>query len=112
MSFTYKVFKFVRTIPKGKVATYKEVAKQAGNESAFRAVGNIIHKNPDIENIPCHRVIRSDFKLSDGYAFGGIEAQKNKLIEEGIEFEKEYQLKENKNILFTKSKEQKNLDSF
>ena len=63
-SFTEKVYEVVKTIPNGKVLTYKEVAKKAGNEKASRAVGNILNKNfnPDI---PCHRVIRSDGKPGD-----------------------------------------------
>lgn len=66
--------------------TYKEVATFAGNQLAYRAVGNIIHKNPDIKRYPCHRVVRSDYKLAEGYAFGGKEAQKKKLQKEGIVF--------------------------
>lgn len=58
----------VKKIPKGKILTYKEVAKKAGNEKASRAVGNIISKNYD-KNIPCHRVIRSDGKTG-GYNRG------------------------------------------
>ncbi len=88
MSFTYNVFKIVKTIPKGKVMSYKEVAKKAGNELAYRAVGNIIHKNPDLKNIPCHRIVKSNYSLSSNYAFGGVNAQKKKLEEEGIQFEK------------------------
>lgn len=58
-TFTEKVLYVVRRIPKGKVLTYKEVAKRAGSAGASRAVGSILKKNynPDI---PCHRVIRSD----------------------------------------------------
>lgn len=58
-TFADKVRDVVRKIPKGKVLTYKEVAKKAGSEKAVRAVGNILSKNFD-PNIPCHRVIRSD----------------------------------------------------
>ncbi|KKQ44627.1 MAG: Methylated-DNA-protein-cysteine S-methyltransferase Ogt, partial [Candidatus Nomurabacteria bacterium GW2011_GWC1_37_9] len=61
-SFTEKVYEIVRKIPKGKVLTYKEVAKKAGNEKASRAVGNILHKNFD-PKIPCHRVVSSQGKL-------------------------------------------------
>ncbi len=58
-TFADKVRDVVRKIPKGKVLTYKEVARKAGSEKAVRAVGNILSKNFD-PNIPCHRVIRSD----------------------------------------------------
>jgi methylated-DNA-[protein]-cysteine S-methyltransferase len=68
LSFTQKVYKVVKKIPRGKVLTYKEVAKRAGNVKASRAVGNILNKNHD-PKIPCHRVIRSDGKLG-GYNRG------------------------------------------
>lgn len=67
-NFTDAVREVVRKIPTGKVLTYKEVAKLAGNEKASRAVGNIISKNYD-KDIPCHRVIRSDGKTG-GYNRG------------------------------------------
>jgi methylated-DNA-[protein]-cysteine S-methyltransferase len=60
-TFTDKVYEVVKKIPKGKVLTYKEVAKRAGNIKASRAVGNILNKNHN-PKIPCHRVIRSDGK--------------------------------------------------
>lgn len=81
-SFTEKVYEVVKKIPKGKVLTYKEVAKKAGNEKASRAVGNILHNNFDSQ-IPCHRVIRSDGKLG-GYNRGG-EKKMEMLREEGYE---------------------------
>ena len=49
----------VKNIPKGKVLTYKEVARRADRPGAYRAVGNILNKNNN-SRIPCHRVIRSD----------------------------------------------------
>lgn len=58
-SFSERVYKAVARIPKGEVRTYKEVARLAGSPRAYRAVGNILHKNGD-PAIPCHRVIRSD----------------------------------------------------
>ncbi len=67
-SFSDKVYEVVKKIPKGKVLTYKEVAKRAGNALASRAVGNILNKNYN-PKIPCHRVIRSDGKMG-GYNRG------------------------------------------
>ena len=67
-TFTEKVYEVVAKIPKGKVLTYKEVAKRAGNIKASRAVGNILNKNSD-PKIPCHRVICSDGKIG-GYNKG------------------------------------------
>jgi O-6-methylguanine DNA methyltransferase len=88
MSFSYKVYKIVKEIPKGQIMTYKEVAKFAGNEKAYRAVGNILHKNPNTKLIPCHRVVRSNMTLSENYLLGGKKVQKEKLILEGIKFKK------------------------
>lgn len=88
MSFRNKVFKVVKSIPVGEIMTYKEVAKFAGKPKAYRAVGTILHSNPDSKVIPCHRVVRSNMTLSEGYAFGGKEAQKRKLMKEGISFKK------------------------
>jgi O-6-methylguanine DNA methyltransferase len=79
-SFKQKVFEVVRGIPKGSVLTYKEVAEKAGSPKAFRAVGNILNKNYNLE-IPCHRVIRSDGKIG-GYN-RGAEVKYRILKEEG-----------------------------
>lgn len=66
--FKKKVLEVVRKIPKGKVLTYKEVARLAGRSKAWRAVGSILSRNYDPQ-IPCHRVIRSDGKVG-GYNRG------------------------------------------
>jgi len=63
------VYRTVRKIPSGKVLTYKQVAKLIGSPKAARAVGNALNKNPDMKNIPCHRVVRSDGKVG-GYRAG------------------------------------------
>ena len=68
ITFNERVYKVVKSIPKGKVLTYKEVAKRAGNENASRAVGNILNKNYNPE-IPCHRVVRSNGRVG-GYNRG------------------------------------------
>lgn len=66
--FGEKVIKVVKKIPRGKVITYKEVAKLSGSPKAWRAVGNILNKNKN-PKIPCHRVIKSDGSLG-GYNRG------------------------------------------
>lgn len=81
MNFKEKVWKIVSKIPKGKVLTYKEVARRAGQPKAYRAVGNILNRNYDLK-IPCHRVIRSDGQPG-GYNRGL--SQKAKLLKrEGV----------------------------
>lgn len=79
--FTNSVQLVVKKIPAGKVLTYKEVARLAGNPKAYRAVANIMAKNFDL-SIPCHRVIRSDGGLG-GYNRGGIMAKQKLLKAEG-----------------------------
>ncbi len=59
MTFKEKVLAVVAHIARGKIMTYKEVARRAGNPKAVRSVGNIMNANRD-PLIPCHRVIRSD----------------------------------------------------
>jgi len=81
LSFAQKVYEVVKKIPRGKVLTYKEVAKLAGSPRAYRGVGNILNKNHD-PKIPCHRVIRSDGKIG-GYN-RGANRKKQLLKSEGV----------------------------
>ncbi|MCB9803030.1 MGMT family protein [Candidatus Nomurabacteria bacterium] len=80
-SFKEKVYAIVSQIPLGQVLSYQEVAKLAGSPRAYRAVGNLMHNNPDPKNIPCHRVVASQNKLG-GYAWGTL-AKIKKLQAEG-----------------------------
>lgn len=82
-SFAQKVLAVVRKIPKGKVLTYKEVARLSGRPRAYRSVGNIL-KNYDNRRfkIPCHRVIRSNGEIG-GYRWG-ISKKKSLLKKEGF----------------------------
>ena len=66
--FQKKVYQAVKKIPKGKVMTYKEVARVVNRPRAYRAVGNVLNKNTD-PKIPCHRVIRADGRVG-GYRWG------------------------------------------
>jgi O-6-methylguanine DNA methyltransferase len=85
MNSTNQVFNLVKNIPKGKVLTYKQVAKlcQINNP---RLVGKILHSNTNPSKYPCHRVVKSNGEIADGYAFGGRLAQTKKLKEEGVVF--------------------------
>lgn len=70
MKFSENVYEVVKTIPKGKVMTYKQVAEKLGSK-AYRAVGMALKNNPDPKTIPCHRVIKSNREIG-GY-FGHID---------------------------------------
>ncbi len=80
-----RIYEIVKKIPRGKVMTYKQVSILA-NVATPRVVGFALHVNPDQENIPCHRVIFSDGRLTPGFAFGGEEVQRKLLEQEGILF--------------------------
>ena len=56
-------------ISRGRTLSYKELAAKSGRPRAYRAVGNIMNKNPYPLLIPCHRVVASNHKLG-GYAYG------------------------------------------
>lgn len=80
-----KVYEYLKTIPKGKVVTYSQIGEFLGNKNLARVVGNVLHKNNDVKNYPCYKVVNSLGKLSKNYAFGGIVGQKKFLTQEGIE---------------------------
>ena len=81
-----KIYKAVKTIPKGKVATYGQVGAMIGNPKLARVVGNALHNNPLPGIIPCHRVVNSRGELPANFAFGGAQTQKELLLKEGVVF--------------------------
>lgn len=80
-----KIYEVVKQIPKGCVATYGQVAALAGNKRWARVVGYALHVNPNPETIPCYRVVNREGKLSEAFAFGGVNQQKLLLEADGIE---------------------------
>ena len=84
-----KIYEVVKTIPKGKVATYGQVAMLAGNPRWSRVVGYALHVNPEPGVIPCHRVVNRFGETSKAFAFGGEDIQRKLLEEEGIVFGKD-----------------------
>jgi methylated-DNA-[protein]-cysteine S-methyltransferase len=65
MNFSERVYEVLRQVPKGKVTTYKELAKKLGSR-AYRAVGTARKNNPSAPEVPCHRVVKSDGRIG-GY---------------------------------------------
>ncbi len=82
-----KIYEVVKGIPKGKVATYGQVALLAGNPRWSRVVGYALHNNPEPQVIPCHRVVNREGRLAPAFAFGGEKIQRQLLESEGIVFE-------------------------
>jgi len=83
--FYNKVYDKLRKVPRGKLTTYRDLAKAAGSK-AYRAVGTAMNKNPysfaDGGDVPCHRVVNSDGRVGK-FASGTAEKIKI-LIKEGI----------------------------
>lgn len=80
-----RIYNVVSQIPKGKVATYGQVAQLAGNKRWARVVGYALHNNPDQSKIPCHRVVNRDGKVAKAFVFGGENEQIRLLQNEGVE---------------------------
>lgn len=89
MSTFELIYEQVRLIPKGKVASYGQIASYAGNPRWSRVVGYALHVNPEPGVIPCHRVVTKDGGLSSSFAFGGMQTQRELLEAEGIEFDED-----------------------
>lgn len=85
LSFKERVFAAVQQIPKGKVATYGDIARIIGCNGGARAVGNALHQNTDGNLVPCHRVVNSKGYLANEYVFGGTDEQAQRLMAEGVD---------------------------
>ena len=85
-NFQLKVLLAAGKIPRGKVASYREVACLAGRKKACRAAGNALAGNPYLIEIPCHRVVCSNGALG-GFKKGKA-AKRRLLAREGILFDK------------------------
>ena len=82
--FQKKVWNYLKTIRKGTLKTYKQVAIGINRPKSARAVANAVGKNPFAPKIPCHRVIRSDGSLGGYSGKGGVKTKKLLLKREGI----------------------------
>ena len=83
--FQLKVWKYLKTIQKGQVKTYKDVAIAIKRPKSARAVANACGKNPYAPKIPCHRVIRSDGGLGGYSGKGGIKTKLRLLRSENVD---------------------------
>jgi len=82
--FQIKVWSYIKTIPKGQVKTYKQVALGINRPKSARAVANACAKNPYAPKTPCHRVIREDGSLGGYSGKGGIKTKILLLKKEGF----------------------------
>jgi len=81
MNFYEKCYTILKKVPKGKVTTYKEIARSL-NSKAYRAVGTAMNKNPYARIVPCHRVVNSNGKI--GGFFSGTKTKIKLLKSEGV----------------------------
>lgn len=79
-----RIYEVVKRIPKGKVTTYGAIASAVGIRNP-RVVGYALHSNPEPYVIPCHRVVNKKGELAKAFVFGGVQVQKQLLLEEGVE---------------------------
>ena len=98
------VYNLLKTVPKGHVTTYGDLAKALGFPGAARAIGRIMNANPDPIVVPCHRVVASDGSIG-GYGFG-VKMKKAILAGEGLLFDGDTIVDfEKKRLVLKKSKE-------
>ncbi len=81
-----RIYAVVRRIPEGRVATYGQVAAEAGLPGHARQVGYALHDTPDGETLPWHRVINAKGEVSPRSEPGWEGFQRQLLEAEGIEF--------------------------
>ncbi len=84
--FYARVYDVVALIPKGKVATYGQIAALLGNPKAARQVGYALRFTPADRDLPCHRVINAQGAMLWGSVFGSPSNQRDRLKKEGVIF--------------------------
>ncbi len=82
-NFFLRVYQIVKRIPRGKVATYGQIAKILKTKDA-RKVGWALHANKN-PKVPCHRVVNREGSLAENFGFGGWREQRKRLEREGVE---------------------------
>ena len=99
-----KVYEFLQTVPKGRVITYGQIAVAVFGDIRYsRAIGKILHSNPNPSLYPCYKVVNASGKLSPAFAFGGIEMQKTLLENDGIKVDADFTVDIKKYIYCDKS---------
>jgi len=91
LPFTELVIDIIQAIPRGKVATYGQIAKMAGNPHGARQVVWILHSSTKKNNLPWHRVINSKGEVAINDPNGKSE-QRELLLDEGVEFKSEFRV--------------------
>ncbi|MDD5043538.1 MAG: MGMT family protein [Patescibacteria group bacterium] len=98
--FKKSVLALTARIPSGRVTTYKILSHAAGHSGAWRAVANVLAKNKNYKEIPCHRVIKSDGSL--GEYNRGVKKKRKLLLEEGVRVGKKKIVELERNLYYFK----------
>ncbi|HXG04477.1 MAG TPA: MGMT family protein [Candidatus Binatia bacterium] len=86
LTFTVQVWRLVRRIPPGRVATYGQIAALVGRPGAARAVGRAMRECP--ADVPWHRVVNARGGISARPRASGMVTQRLRLEAEGVRFER------------------------
>ena len=82
-----RMYEIVRHIPRGRVATYGQVARLAGIPGHARQVGYALHSLPDGSDVPWHRVVNRQGRISLHPVFSSGTLQRELLESEGVAFD-------------------------
>jgi methylated-DNA-protein-cysteine methyltransferase-like protein len=97
--FFQQVYRIVSQIPKGKIATYGQIAVMLGRPAGgARVVGWAMRATPDGMKLPCHRVVSKSGALAPDYAFGGAQVQREMLEQEGVTFKADGRIDMNRHL--------------
>ena len=86
-SFYRRARDIIKKVPQGKVATYGQVAALAGNHRAARQIAWVLHSSSSEDNLPWHRIINTQGRISLRPGWG-YEEQKALLLREGVTFDR------------------------
>jgi methylated-DNA-protein-cysteine methyltransferase-like protein len=88
---TQEIIEIIKSIPKGKVATYGQVARLAGFPNGARQVVRVLHTCSVKYALPWHRVINAKGEIALSI-YSGADEQKTLLKTEGVKFTQEYRI--------------------
>lgn len=91
-TFPDRVYEIVARIPNGRATTYGAIARALGNPRGAREVGWALNGVPEGSQLPCHRVVDREGRLSGGWAFGHPEIMAGRLEDEGVPFLEQYRV--------------------
>ncbi|MGZ3662778.1 MAG: MGMT family protein [Bdellovibrionota bacterium] len=83
--FSLSVFRQIKRVRRGKVATYGQIARLAGNHRGARAVAWLLHSSSRVRGLPWQRIVSAQGKISFPWGTDGFTRQRRRLMSEGVE---------------------------